>query len=144
MKTTITMCILLLLFFINANALDHKDYFNSHFQLPSLINPSNFSMSHSVSTASSFYRGTAFYQSSYTNHLNYRLSSKLDLKVDLNFVNYGTANYNSKFDFDSNNDNQTRVLPDFSLTFKPSENTMIKVEYKTSVPVNQFRNSIWD
>ncbi|MDD3050383.1 MAG: hypothetical protein PHR06_04490 [Candidatus Cloacimonetes bacterium] len=143
MKTTITMVITLLLF-ISAHAIDNNDYFNTHFQLPSLINPSNFSMSHSLSTASSFYRGTAFYQSSYTNHLNYRLSSKLDLKVDLNFVNYGTANYNSKFNFDSNNDNQTRVLPDFSLTFKPSENTMIRVEYRTSVPINQFRNSIWD
>ena len=112
--------------------------FNPHYQLPSLINPNKIEMSHSISFSSAFSNGDAAYQSKYTNHIKFNLRKNLKLNVDLNLVNFGTANFNS-FDIEGNNDNVTKILPDFSLEYKPTDNMTIKVEYNQSTPLNYYR-----
>lgn len=81
----------------------------------------NLNMSHSmgfqVGTSS---RGSGYYLSRYTNHLSYKLSPKMDLDVDLNFVNFGSMNTGSSFSL--NDDNDTKLLPEFSLRYQPKEN----------------------
>ena len=105
--------------------------FTPNLLMPSFINPDKFSMNHSVSFMSGFSSNNqGYYQSVYTNHLKYQFSSKLNLKVDLNFVNFGTATYQSGFKFEGNNDNISKVLPNFQLNYSPTKNTQISIEFK--------------
>ena len=63
--------------------------------------------------------GSGYYQSRYTNHMKYQFSPKLELDLDLNFVNFGSMNTGSKFSV--NDDNRNKILPEFSLRYKPSD-----------------------
>jgi hypothetical protein len=72
----------------------------------------------------------SIYESVYTNHLNYNFSPKLNLKIDLNFINYGSATYKSGIEFEGNNDNTSRVLPNFQLNYSPTENMKFVIEFR--------------
>ena len=85
--------------------------------------------------------GKGFYQSVYTNHLFYQFHPKLDLKVDLNFVNYGTTKWDDTFSVKANNDNNSQVIPEFSLHYRPSDNTSIRIEFR-SMGLHQ-RDDYW-
>lgn len=86
----------------------------------------NLSMSHSMGfEASSSSTGTGYYLSRYTNHLSYKFSPKLDLDLDLNFVNFGSMNTKSSFSI--NDDNDTKLLPEFSLRYQPKENMSFEI-----------------
>lgn len=108
---------------------------------PSFLNPNNFSMSHSVKFMGGYSSNNqSFYESVYTNHLMYKFKPNLNLKVDLNFVNFGTATYKSGIEFEGNDDNQSKVMPNFQLNWKPSESTSITVEFKQyHDPMNYYR-----
>ncbi|MCD8478955.1 MAG: hypothetical protein LRZ88_01175 [Candidatus Cloacimonetes bacterium] len=81
----------------------------------------NLNMSHSMGfQAGTSSSGSGYYLSRYTNHLSYKLSPKMDLDVDLNFVNFGSMNTGSSFSL--NDDNDTKLLPEFSLRYQPKEN----------------------
>ncbi|HCX72850.1 MAG TPA: hypothetical protein DHM37_03945 [Candidatus Cloacimonas sp.] len=121
--------------------------FNPSYKIPSLfghsslLNPNKLKMNHSV-----FFLGgvssnqQSFYESTYTNHLQYNFNPKLKLKVDLNFVNFGTASFDNNWNIEGNNDNSTQVLPNFSLDYRPTENSRITIQF------NQYdRNRyFWD
>lgn len=84
-------------------------------------------MAHSIGfEAGSSSTGTGYYLSRYTNHLSYAFNPKLELDLDLNFVNFGTTT--SGFSF--NKDNKSRIIPEFSLRYKPSDSFQINVEYR--------------
>jgi hypothetical protein len=70
--------------------------------------------------------GNGFYMSRYTNHINYKFNPKLELDLDLNFVNFGTTA--SGFEF--NADNKSRVIPEFSLRYKPSDSFQLNFEFR--------------
>ena len=104
----------------------------------SLLNPYKLKISHSAGfTAGSSSNGHGFYESRYTNHIAYQFNPKLDLNVDLNFVNFGTASMNKNFAISSNDDNRSKILPEFSLQWKPSDNMSLRLEYK-NVNANPF------
>lgn len=97
----------------------------------SLLNPNKLSVNHSVSFMSGFSsNNNAFYHSQYTNHIQYRFNPKLTLNLDLNFVNMGTAKFSDNFNIEGNNDNNSKVLPEFSLNYRPTENMNIKIEFR--------------
>lgn len=100
----------------------------------SLLNPNKIKMSHSMSFSSAFNSNdSAFYQSTYTNTIDYTFSKKLKFRMNLNFVNNGSAMFNSSFsDFDmqSNNDNKSMILPSFSMEYRPTENTVIHFHFE--------------
>ncbi len=111
--------------------------FTPDFQMPSLRNTFSFldlnkiDMHHSVSFMSGISSDNkGFYQSMYTNHLNYRLNPKLDLKLNLNFVNNGSVTFTKGIEFEGNRDNMTKVIPEFQLSFRPSENMHIMFEFR--------------
>lgn len=107
--------------------------FNSNMKMPSLINMDQFDMSHSASfMAGGSSNGMGFYESRYTNHILYNISPKLKFRVDLNFINFGTASMSKSWDIESQNDNQSKVLPDFQLEFNPTENSRFIIEVNTS------------
>ncbi len=122
---------------LNAEILSNA--FKPTMLMPSFLNSNNLSINHSVS----FFSGISsnkqsYYQSVYTNHLKYQLNSKLDLNIDLNFVNFGTATYKSGIEFEGNNDNTSKILPDFQLNYRPSKNMSIIIEYKQYGSNNYF------
>ncbi len=110
--------------------------FNPNKFAPSLFNMNDLEMNHSVSFSTGFSSGQSFYQSVYTNQIKYQFNSKLSLNLDLNFVNFGTGSMQN-WEFDSNNDNQTMVLPNMQLNYRPTENILIQVEYN-QYPRNSF------
>ncbi len=104
--------------------------FNPNFKMPSLFNPNKMKMTHSMSFMSGVSSNKqGFYQSTYTNHINMQLNPKLTLKMDMSFVNYGTATYNKGLDIKGNKDNRNAVIPSFSLQYKPSDTTSITFEF---------------
>jgi hypothetical protein len=128
-KIIITMLISALFLAVSAEISDKL--LNQSLYSPSLLDLNNISMNHTVSfSAGMSSNNQSFYQSVYTNHLNYRISSKLNLNLDLNFINFGTASFDRKLDFEGNGDNESTILPEFTLSFKPSDSFSIVLEYR--------------
>jgi hypothetical protein len=97
----------------------------------SLFNPYKLKMWHSMGfSAGSSSNGLGFYESRYTNHIKYEFNPKLALELDLNFVNFGTTSSGKGFSIESNDDNKTKILPEFSLTYKPTNSMTINLEYR--------------
>lgn len=93
-------------------------------------------MSHSMgfeAGGSSF--GKGYYLSRYTNHLKYQLNEKLELDVDLNFVNFGSMQMQKGLSF--GDDNDSKILPDIFMRYKPSEN--MTLEFR----MNSFHSPAW-
>lgn len=133
--------LLIITFMLSAEILPNA--FTPNLLMPSFMNPDKFTMNHSITFMSGFSSNNqSFYQSVYTNHLMYQFSSKLNLQVDLNFVNFGTATYQSGFKFEGNNDNASKVLPNFQLNYNPTKSTQITIEFKQYVNPYYY-NRFW-
>jgi hypothetical protein len=92
----------------------------------SLLNPARLNMGHSMGfMAGTSSLGNGYYLSRYTNHLSYAFSQKLKMELDLNVINYGSTSTSFKL----NNDNSTRIVPDFRLSYKPSDNMHFQIEF---------------
>lgn len=99
--------------------------FNPFSMSSSMLN--KLSMSHSMGfEAGSSSGGNGYYLSRYTNHLKYALSPKLDLDLDLNFVNFGSMNTSKSFSL--NEDNDSKILPEFSLRYRPSDSMTFELK----------------
>jgi hypothetical protein len=99
----------------------------------------NLKMSHSMGfEAGSSSTGRGYYLSRYTNHMKYQFSPKLELDLDLNFVNLGTMNSSSKFTL--NDDNKNKVLPEFSLRYKPNDSMSFEIRMSQGLLMQQ---SFW-
>jgi hypothetical protein len=82
--------------------------------------------------------GDGYYLSRYTNHIQYQFNPKLELNVDLNFINFGSANTNKSIEF--NEDNQSKVIPEFSLKYRPSDNFHVEFRYEQGYsPYSRYR-----
>jgi len=145
MKKRVVVCALLML--VGALSAQYQsklfapDYFIPNRLQNSVLNLNNLDMHHSISFTSGFSSGSdqTYYQSTYTNHISYKFNEKWNLKVNLNFVNYGSATYQQGVEFDGNNDNQSKVLPEFQLQFKPSENSSLTIEFRQG-----YGRSAWE
>ncbi|HNX36806.1 MAG TPA: hypothetical protein PKI15_00470 [Candidatus Cloacimonadota bacterium] len=107
-----------------------------------LFNNNKLQMSHSVGfEAGSSSSGYGYYLSRYTNHINYRFSSKLDLDIDLSLVNFGSATTAKGISF--NSDNSSKIIPEFSLKYKPSDSVSFEIQYRQAPTFDQYRYSPW-
>ncbi|MDP2174051.1 MAG: hypothetical protein Q8M98_06590 [Candidatus Cloacimonadaceae bacterium] len=105
----------------------------------SLLNLNRLSMRHSMGfEAGTSSAGDGYYLSRYTNHLKYQFSPRLELDLDLNFVNFGTASNSFKI----NDDNSNKVIPEFSLRYKPSDSVLIQFEFKQNTGIMRPRSWI--
>lgn len=116
------------------------------FRVPqnTLFNPNQLTINHSVGfEAGGSSAGDGFYLSRYTNHIHYKFNPKLEMNIDLSFVNYGTATTSGKVDF--NDDNRNKVIPEFSLSYRPSDNVRfdIRFEQGLSNPYYTSRYNRW-
>ncbi len=93
-----------------------------------MLAPNKLSMSHSMGfEAGTSSNGMGYYLSRYTNHLSYKFNPKLELDLDLSLVNFGSASTNSGIEF--NNDNNSKIIPEFSLRYKPSDSVSFELRY---------------
>ncbi len=122
--------------------------FNSGYSLGNLGSlsfkkPDNLHISNSASFSTSFNSSTkkSSYLSNYSTNFLYDINPKLKLNLTLNFANFGTANYNGNFNFSGNDDNKSKVLPEFSLDYQPFENTSIHIEFRQGMGNNPFSRS---
>jgi len=53
------------------------------------------------------------------------------MKLDLSLVNFGT----SSPAFKVNDDNSSRIIPAFSLDYRPSDSVIIQVKYQQGYPM---------
>jgi len=110
----------------------------------SLLNPNNYTMSHSMSFSTGYSSGVSLYQSRYTNHISYQVNKKLDINVDLHVTNFGTANVSKGFNIESNDDNSTNIVPDFAINYRPTDNTSIHFVFRGPSDNPYFRrHNIW-
>jgi len=110
----------------------------------SLLNPNSYTMNHSMSFSTAYSSGVSLYQSRYTNHISYQVNDKLDINVDLHVTNFGTANVSNGFDIKGNDDNSTKIFPDFSVNYRPTDNTYIHFAYRGGATNPYFRrNNFW-
>ena len=130
MKKNIFFIFLFIVFFniLSAQNMSFRSFLNRN---PfSLFNNNKLSMHHSFSFTTQTNGKNAIYLSDYTNHLNYQLSSKLNLKMNLHFVNYGGANFNNGFsNMEMSNSKRINVIPEFILNYSPSDNFHIILQY---------------
>ncbi len=107
----------------------------------SLLSMNNLSMRHSMGfEAGTSSEGVGYYLSRYTNHLKYKFNPKLELDLDLNFVNFGSLNTSQRFEL--NKDNDSQVIPEFSLRYKPSDSVLIQVQMVQGGLHRAYRNSL--
>jgi hypothetical protein len=86
--------------------------------------------------------GEGYYLSRYTNHIQYKFNPKLELDLDLNFVNYGSVDTSSKFSM--NDDNSNKLIPEFSLRYKPSDSILIQVQMNHGGYATQTRKAWYE
>ncbi len=107
----------------------------------SLLSMNNLSMRHSMGfEAGTSSGGEGYYLSRYTNHLKYKFNPKLELDLDLNFVNFGSLNTSQRFEL--NKDNDSKVIPEFSLRYKPTDSVLIQVQMVQGGLYQAYRNSL--
>lgn len=101
----------------------------SIFSFPSTLSLTNLRMSQSMSFSTTYNSGTksAYYLSNFCNSFQLPLSEKLNLALDLNFVNYGKFGSSSPMISSEN----TKILPNFSLDYAPAENMKLHIEYSS-------------
>jgi len=106
---------------------------------PDIFNPNKLKISHSMGfEAGSSSTGSGYYLSRYTSHLNYKLSPAWDMQLNLNFVNFGSTSTAKSIEF--NDDNSSKVFPDFNLRYKPNDNFQINIHVEQGFPTQQYRN----
>lgn len=108
-------------------------YKNPDFSLFTPFNTNQLNIHHSYTFQSGVNSsGNGYYMNTYTNHIDFQLHPKLDLKLNLNFVNFGSMNISSDFDIEGNNDNNSKIIPEFELIWKPNEN--MKISFSMNRP----------
>jgi len=94
-----------------------------------LLNPNRLKMTHSMGfQAGTSSHGGGYYLSRYTNHIKYEFNPRLTLDLNLNFINYGTASTRNSVQF--NDDNKSRILPEFSLSYKPTDSLSFQIRFQ--------------
>ncbi|PID28006.1 MAG: hypothetical protein CSB55_06610 [Candidatus Cloacimonadota bacterium] len=136
--------LLMFCFSLSSETIKPERLFHQVYKVPTLLNPNKIKMSQSVSFTSSFdSRNNSFYQSRYTNSIEYKFNPKLKMNLNLHFVNDGTATWSRNFHVEGNGDNENRVLPEFSIEYKPSENSKIIFEFQQGGIYRRSDNFFW-
>ena len=136
----ITMLLVMLLPLIAQSDIPRPNFSPYNNNGSSLLNWNKLSLSHSLGfQAGTASTGEGYYLSLYTNHLKYKFNPKLEMNLDLNFVNYGGFNTASKLELD--NANYSRIIPEFSLRYTPRDNIQIQFQMISGSILNPYKNS---
>jgi hypothetical protein len=95
--------------------------------LGSIFDPSRFSMRQSFTMGYASSGKSSLLSNTYCNSMNYRISPKLEMKLDLAY-SYLPAAFN-RSSYRLNNSSQGVFLPSFGLKYQPSSSFTIQFEY---------------
>lgn len=107
--------------------LDFSGINNLNNGMGKLFDPSRLTMQQSFSVGYATSGKYSLLSNTYRNSMNYKLSQKLELKLDLAY-SYLPAAFN-KSAYHLENRNQGMFLPSFGLKYQPSQNFFIQFEY---------------
>jgi len=93
----------------------------------SLLNPSKFSMSHSYTMSYSSSGGKGTMMGLYMNSMNYRFSQPLSVTVHVGYLHQPFGKADSRL-----RTSNSAVLSGLELTYRPSQNFFLKIEYGTT------------
>ncbi len=136
MKKIILITVILVILtssLISAQAIQsNKNTVTDLFAFPTTLSLRHLKTSQSFTFSSTYNSGTksAYYLSNFCNRFELPLSSKLNVALDLNFVNFGEFGSNSPLISKDN----TKVLPNFMMKYTPTENLKIYLEINTFNP----------
>ncbi|MBI4726320.1 hypothetical protein HY768_03690 [candidate division TA06 bacterium] len=94
-----------------------------------LFDPSRFTMQQSFSIGYAAWGKSSLLSNAYRNTMNYRLSQKLEIKLDLAYSYLPAAFNKSAYRLDSRS--QGLFLPSFGLKYQPFQNMIIQFEYNS-------------
>lgn len=107
--------------------LDFSGVNNLNNGMGKLFDPSRFTMQQSFSVGYAASGKYSLLSNTYRNSMNYRLSQKLELKLDLAYSYMPTAFNKSAYQLE--NRSQGMFLPSFGLKYQPAQNFIIQFEY---------------
>jgi hypothetical protein len=107
--------------------LDFSGVNNLNAGLGKIFDPSRLSMQQSFSVGYASSGKYSLLSNTYRNTMNYRISQKLELKLDLAYSYMPEAFNKSAYRLDSRR--QGMFLPSFGLKYQPSSNFTIQFEY---------------
>ncbi len=148
MKRFMILIILIYVFSVlqaQTSAFQPSNPFGSSNWQGSLLNPSKLHISNSASFSTMMSNNHSFYQSVYTNHMQYQFNPKLSMNVNLNFVNNGTGSWKKNMNYKGNGDNQNKIIPEFSLMYQPSKSFTVRFEYqqRSVYDYGQYDDNFW-
>jgi len=119
--------------------LDFSGVNNLNAGLGKLFDPSRLSMQQSFTMGYASSGKSSLLSNTYRNSMNYRLSQKLELKLDLAYSYLPSAFNKSAYRIDGQR--QGMFLPSFGLKYQPSQNMIIQFEYNS--PGSYGSNDLW-
>lgn len=119
------------------NASIPKDNLKNIFSFPSQFYLRNLktSQSFSISTFFNSESKKSNYLTNFCNSFHFKLSPKLNVKLELNVVNYGNLNTIDKYSLKGN----TKILPNFQLDYSPNQNFQFKLILR-NFPIMPFHS----
>ncbi len=107
-----------------------------------LIDPSRVTMSQSLSMSYSSWGKKGLYSNLYSNRINYRISDKLDLDMNL-AVRYTPRQLNDQSLFQQGRARESLFLPSFGLRYRPVSGVLLEIQYQQADPMAPNRYWGW-
>jgi len=107
-----------------------------------LIDPSRITMRQSLTMSYSSLGRTGLFSNLYSNRINYRLSEKLELDLNL-AVRYTPQQLNNRSLFQQGRMKESLFLPSFGLKFRPVSGMLLEIQYQQGDPWGGHRYWGW-
>jgi hypothetical protein len=107
-----------------------------------LLDPSRVTMSQSLSMSYSTWGKTGLFSNLYSNRINYRISDKLDLDLNL-AVRFTPQQLNDRALFQQGRARESLFLPSFGLRYRPASGVLLEFQYQQVDPLAPQRYWGW-
>ncbi|MCK4358098.1 MAG: hypothetical protein KAW92_05035 [Candidatus Cloacimonetes bacterium] len=151
LNSLISFIVIIFLFtpLLSQELITNNEKFKNAFSFPATLSLRNLKTSQSFSI-STFYNSQSKksqYLTNFCNTFHYKLYPKLNLKLELNVVNYGNINTIDKYSLKGN----TKILPNFQLDYYPNNDCHLRISlesfstvfspYQSIFPIERFKIS---
>lgn len=107
-----------------------------------LLDPSRVTMSQSLSMSYATWGKSGIFSNLYSNRINYRISDKLDLDLNL-AVRFTPQQLNDRSLFQQGRAKESLFLPSFGLRYRPTGGVLIELQYQQVDPMAPARYWGW-
>lgn len=107
-----------------------------------LLDPSRVTMSQSLSMSYATWGKSGIFSNLYSNRINYRISDKLDLDLNL-AVRFTPQQLNDRSLFQQGRARESLFLPSFGLRYRPTSGVLLEFQYQQVDPMAPARYWGW-